>query len=325
METTLHRQQTLEEGSAKTLPVEDSPPLPPSHEVSTFYSCMPALKQYLIGKHVSFTARGNKDKSTQLGKKITSDPDILQTAHGVEIKFEQSQDQTAPGRQRSFLADENGATDTEIQNLIKKGVTAESCFEPGQIVSPIFVRAKKNGLHRMILNLKALNENVEYKKFKTETLQTALNLVSKDCFFASIDLWDAYYSVPIAEEYRKYFKLCWRHKLYYFKAAAMGLGPIPRIFTKLTKPILAHLHDSGRAITDDSLLVGKTQYNTVQCVIESVRTYDAFGFTFHDEKSQFEPSQEITYLGFVINSKELTVRLTEERGQKLILASKDLL
>ena len=67
------------------------------------------------------------------------------------------------------------------------------------------------------------------------------------------------------------------------------------------------------------------QYDTVQCVIEKVRTYDAFYFTIHDENSQFEPSQKIMYLGFVVNSEEMTVRLTEERGQKLLFACKDLL
>ena len=80
-------QQTLEEGSAETPPVEDSPPLPATDEVSKCYSCMPALKQYPKWKHVSFTAEGIKT-STQLGrKKKTFDPDILQTVHGVKNKI----------------------------------------------------------------------------------------------------------------------------------------------------------------------------------------------------------------------------------------------
>lgn len=52
-----------------------------------------------------------------------------------------------------------------------RNVIALSNDESGQ-VSLIFVRQKKDGSYHMILNLKALNENVEYKKFKMETFHT---------------------------------------------------------------------------------------------------------------------------------------------------------
>lgn len=55
-----------------------------------------------------------------------------------------------------------------------------------------------------------------------------------------------------------------------------------------------------------------------------MNTFDNLGFTVHEDKSQFMPTQEIVYLGFVINSKEMTVRLTEERKQKLLQACVDL-
>ena len=33
-------------------------------------------------------------------------------------------------------------------------------------------------------------------------------------------------------------------------------------------------------------------------------TFDSLGFTIHDEKSQSEPTQELTYLGIVVNRKK---------------------
>lgn len=39
------------------------------------------------------------------------------------------------------------------------------------------------------------------------TLQTTLRLITQDCFMASIDLKNAYYSVPIHSEHRKLFRL----------------------------------------------------------------------------------------------------------------------
>jgi hypothetical protein len=153
-------------------------------------------------------------------------------------------------------------------------------------------------------------------------------LYPKIVFFASIDLRDAYYSLPIAEEFRKYLKFQWRNQLYCFQAAAMGLSPVPRIFTKLTKPILAQLHESGHMITsfiDDSLLVGNSKLEIMQSVTDTVRLFDSLGFTVHDEKSQFVPTQLITYLGFVIDSRDMSVKLTKEREQKLFDACTDLI
>ena len=46
----------------------------------------------------------------------------------------------------------------------------------------------------------------------------------------------------------------------------MGLAPVPSIFTKLTKLVLAHLHDMGHIITsfiDDSLLVRESESDVI--------------------------------------------------------------
>ena len=41
------------------------------------------------------------------------------------------------------------------------------------------------------------------------------------------------------------------------------------------------------------------------------------GFVVHPEKSVLVPSQEIEYLGFIINSVTMTVRLTTEKKKKI--------
>lgn len=43
-----------------------------------------------------------------------------------------------------------------------------------------------------------------------EPAQTALQLVTDNCYFAAIDLRDAYYSIPIHADYQKYPKFRWR-------------------------------------------------------------------------------------------------------------------
>ena len=72
------------------------------------------------------------------------------------------------------------------------------------IVSSIFLREKINNQHRLILNLNNFNKHVTHRHFKMDTLNTALGMVRKNCYMASIDLTDAYYSVPVATVGQKY-------------------------------------------------------------------------------------------------------------------------
>ena len=43
----------------------------------------------------------------------------------------------------------------------------------------------------------------------------------------------------------------------------------------------------------------------------------SLGFTIHSEKPVLKPTQNLTYLGFIINSKDMTLKLTEQKKQKI--------
>ena len=68
---------------------------------------------------------------------------------------------------------------------------------------------KENGLAggcRLILNLKELNAFLPYYHFKMETLETAITLVTPGSVMASVNLRDAYYSIPIAQKTPEIYK-----------------------------------------------------------------------------------------------------------------------
>ena len=92
----------------------------------------------------------------------------------------------------------------------------------------------------MTLNLKQLNEHVAYHHFKMDTIQTALKLIRPACHMASIDLKDAYYSVPVADEDRKLLKFQWGDRYFQFTCLPNGLACAPRLFTKLLKPVYTY-------------------------------------------------------------------------------------
>ena len=146
---------------------------------------------------------------------ITQDSEILSTVQGLAIEFEDVHElaKLTEIKQHKLTKSEKEIIDAEIMKLASKNVITQCQPEPQQFVAPIFVRPKKDGTHRMILNLKHLNQNVTYEHFKMETLQTALKLVTPNCYMASIDLKDAYYSIAIKEDHRKYLRFQWEDEL----------------------------------------------------------------------------------------------------------------
>ena len=256
-------------------------------------------------------------------KEITQDPEILSTVQGLAIEFDDVQElgKQIEIRQHKLTESEKKVIDSEIKKLASKKVITQCQPEPQQFVSPIFVRPKKDGTHRMILNLKNLNQNVTYEHFKMETLQTALKLVTPGCYMASIDLKDAYYSVAIKEDHRKYLRFQWEDELWQFNCMPNGLALAPRKFTKLLKPVFATLREKGHlssAFLDDSLLLAETRVLCTQNIVDTVTQLRSLGFIIHPDKSVLAPTKRIQYLGVVIDSETMTVKLTLERANDLV-------
>ena len=118
----------------------------------------------------------------------------------------------------------------------------------GGFISSIFLREKRDKQHRLILNLKKFNKFAAYRHFKMDTLSTVLSMVRENCYMSSIDLCNAYYSVPVALSDQKYLIFCFEGQLYKYVCLPNGLSSTPRIFTKLLKPVYSALRKQGHQI-----------------------------------------------------------------------------
>ena len=207
-----------------------------------------------------------------------------------------------PLRHVSYSENNKNILSELIQELLGKKVIFECEHEQGEFISPIFLREKGDGKYRMILNLKELNKHLDTTHFKMETINTVIDLITPNCYMSSIDLKDAYYSVPIKEEAQKYIKFCFQGKLYKFVCLPNGYCHGPRKFTKLLKPPLSELRTLGHTIMayiDDLFNLGETYQDCVLNVVDTIKLFTRLGFCIHPIKSAFIPSQEITFLGFI--------------------------
>ena len=82
---------------------------------------------------------------------------------------------------------------------------------------------------------KKLNSFVENSDFKMESIHAVLNLVTPNCWMASLDFKDAYYSVKIHLVLETFFKFSNKCTLHKYTALPNGLCTCPRKFTKMMK------------------------------------------------------------------------------------------
>ena len=90
-----------------------------------------------------------------------------------------------------------------------------------------------------------MNYFVSYYHFNMDTIQTTLKHMRPGCLMASVDLQDAYYSIPIAAEDRQLLKFEWEGNYFHFTCLPNGLASAPRLFTKVLKPVFANLRAQG--------------------------------------------------------------------------------
>ena len=91
---------------------------------------------------------------------------------------------------------------------------------------------------------------------------------------------------------------------------------VPHVFSQILKPVYATLRQKGHlnvGYIDDSYLQGDTIVDCQTNVLDTCALFTRLGFIIHPLKSVLKPVQSLVFLGFVLNSINMTVRLTAEK------------
>ena len=204
----------------------------------------------------------------------------------------------------------------EIQKLLEKKVIQKCQPVTDQVLSSVFLVRKPNNSFRTIFNMKQLNTQIRYEHFKMDTLETAKSLLRKDWFLSSVDLSDAYFTVPVDPAYRKYLRFQFKGTLYEFLAMPQGLTSAPRLFTKILKPVLAQLRGEGcvcMAYLDDILILADSAKACQQFTNKVLELVQRLGFLVNFEKSELKPTKSLVYLGYVMNTTTMQLTLPNEK------------
>ena len=150
--------------------------------------------------------------------------------------------------------------DQEIHDLLGKEVI-EACLDSDGFFSPVFIVPKKDGGWRPIINLKALNQFLRTQHFKMENIYTLRDILKQGDYMGKIDLKDAYFSVKIFPDHKKFLRFRWRGVAYQYKALPFGFATAPRVFSKIMQEAMKILREKSIRLIqylDDILILASS-------------------------------------------------------------------
>ena len=160
---------------------------------------------------------------------LISDSWVLQAVTGNKIEFIYEPFQMRVPHAVRFSAEETEFIELEVQKMLSKGAIRQVSPHFRQFGSNHFVVPKETGDVRPVINLKPLNEFVQYHHFKMEGLSSLLNLLSRGEFLSTINLKDAYLTIPIHPDHYTFLRFTWKSNLYEFVCLPFGLSSAPRV------------------------------------------------------------------------------------------------
>ena len=258
-------------------------------------------------------------------EQITKDSYVLNTIKGLKLEFYED---VIPNQNKlphliQMNEEEKEFMNSKIPQMIENGtireVTSQREKKGRQWISNVFLRPKKEGGFRMILNLKPLNQKLKYQKFKMNTIQDVMKMLSRNMVMALIVLTEAYFHLPIFHDHIPFLHFMWEEKMYEYCVLPNGLCSGPRIFTRITKEIMKFQRKKLIRILiyiDDTFLCAETIEELGENINITLDTFRNCGFTINTKKSKIRPTTELEFLGFKLNSISYTITLLDSKREK---------
>lgn len=168
----------------------------------------------------------------------------------------------------------------------------------------------------------AVNDFISTNSFKFQTLDDAIKLLGPNYYMGKIDLKHAYRSVPIHRSNYEATGLKWRFTsdehdtFFYDKRLPFGAKSSPEIFHRLTQAVRRMMARRGFhdlvVYLDDFLVVAPTKDECVQAFTTLSKLLTDLGFELSKHKI-VEPTQELTFLGVQINTKDNSLTLPRDK------------
>ncbi|MEW8547530.1 MAG: DNA N-6-adenine-methyltransferase, partial [Candidatus Thiodiazotropha sp.] len=220
---------------------------------------------------------------------------------------------------------------TEIKCLLAKGCISKVEFTP-HVVNPLTVAYNKKGKPRLVLDCRNINKCLHTFKFKYEDMNTARQMFKKGTYMFSFDIRGAYNHIDIFLPHRTFLGFAWiengLERFYVYNSLPFGLATAGHIFSKVLRAVVTFWRSVGHKVITflDDGLGGDTDYEIAvrsSCFIR--KSIQEFGFLLANEKCEWLPKLQITWLGYFICMATGRFFITDDRIKRLEISARSLL
>ena len=249
--------------------------------------------------------------------------------NGYKIPFYSTPPSVCLPNNRSAINHSEFVTEA-IHDLLIRGLI-EECDNQPYVVNPLTVSASNNRKKRLILDLRHVNKHLWKTSVKFEDIRIAMEFIKNNSFCFQFDIVSAYHHINIFIPHTEFLGFSWKCddtiKWYKFLVLPFGLSSACYIFTKVTRPLIKKWRGEGKQVLmylDDGLGT-HTDKGICRTMSEQVKQdLIMSGFVPKNEKSKWYPVQNVTFLGYFIDTDKSIIKIPDDRLDKVLRTINDI-
>ena len=175
-------------------------------------------------------------------KNITEDKFVLDSVSGISLALSSIPEYQFVDSTPNNVEKKDIMTSVVDKLLVERVIEpVKNPFTKRSFCSRLFLRPKKSGSFRPILDLSELNKKVKTKHFKMDHIYNIAPLLQKGVYMGSLDITNAFHSFQIKEKDRNFLQFFFEGKFYRYRCLPNGLAQAPYDFTRIMKVVSAYI------------------------------------------------------------------------------------
>jgi hypothetical protein len=242
---------------------------------------------------------------------------------------------------KTFVSDDRSTTFVrkEVAKMLAAGASIEVSSDFCKVISPLSVAPKRgvdadgNGKLRLILDMRHTNASIKKRTFGMESLKKARWSIPKNAWLSCLDISQAYYHLRVHDDDLPYVTFEFEGKYYAHRSLAFGFTTAPFLFTKVCRVMTKVWRARGIDLlhyVDDFAVWSSSAEQTSALHIVLRDDMARLGWALQPEKCTLDAAlvpelpdewgfarQEVPLLGYIVNGKDHTFDIADERRDRI--------
>ena len=192
----------------------------------------------------------------------------------------------------------------DIDNQLENGIIRPS-HSPWS--SPCLYVNKKDGTHRLVVDLRKVNDSVKYNAYPLPIIDEVLSKLGGCGYYTVIDLKAGFWQIPLKESSKEVTAFVCPEGLFEFNRLPFGLKTAPGLFQEAMHQVLGKFRSKFvMAYLDDLIIYSKNFEDHLKHIHLVLERLAEFGIQIKPSKCKFF-MKEVLFLGHIVSRKGIQV------------------